>query len=208
MIGRTCTVLTVAVLAAASWSCRRGENGERGGEPERRLVEATVAVDPAKVQQLLAAGADPNRMAPHQGHDQSAWKLALHQARSNRPDTIAIVRAMLKAGAKPDVAWGEAPSRNGGYSVQRGAPIEEAVSSSTPEIARALLEAGLDPREAGLALEESVENGQVELVHVLVEAGVDVNSQATAITPLVAAIERRDVALMTYLEDHGAREKP
>ena len=72
----------------------------------------------------------------------------------------------------------------------------------------ALLEAGLDPREAGLALEESVENGQVELVHVLVEAGVDVNSQATAITPLVAAIERRDVALMTYLEDHGAREKP
>jgi hypothetical protein len=53
-----------------------------------------------------------------------------------------------------------------------------------------------------------VENGQVELVHVLVEAGVDVNTQATAITPLVAAIERRDVALMTYLEDHGAREKP
>jgi len=43
---------------------------------------------------------------------------------------------------------------------------------------------------------------------VLVEGGVDVNSEATAITPLVAAIEARNVPLMTYLEEHGARENP
>jgi len=45
-------------------------------------------------------------------------------------------------------------------------------------------------------------------VHVLVDAWVDVNTQGAALTPLVAAIETRNVALMTCREDHGAREKP
>jgi hypothetical protein len=208
MTRRTYAALAAAVLTVASWSCRRGENGERGGEPERRLVEATAAIDPAQVQQLLAAGANPNRMAPYQGHAQSPWKVALHQARPNRPETIAIVRAMLKAGARPDIAWGEAPSRMGGYSVQSVQPIGEALTNSNPEVARALMQAGLDPRAAAATLELAVENGDTAIVHVLVEAGVDVNTTAAAMTPLVAAIERRDVALMTYLEDHGAREKP
>lgn len=208
MTRRTSVALAVAAAALSAWSCRAGENGVRGGELERRLVAATAAVDLAAVQQQLAAGADPNKLAPWQGHDQAAWKLALHQVRAARPDTIAIVRAMLKAGARPDVAWGEAPSRNGGYSVQRSAPILEAVTTSTPAVASALLAAGLDPRDATLALEQAVETGQAELVHVLVEGGVDVNSEATAITPLVAAIEARNVPLMTYLEEHGARENP
>jgi hypothetical protein len=37
---------------------------------------------------------------------------------------------------------------------------------------------------------------------------LNVNSQPGANTPLVAAIEAQNVALMTYLEPHGAREKP
>jgi hypothetical protein len=199
--------LLVASAVLALVSCRKGENGERGGEPERRLVEATVAVDSAKVQQLLAAGADPNKMAPWDGHDQSAWKLALHQARPKKPDTVAIVLAMLKAGARPDIAWGEGHSKNGGYSVQPVRPMSEALSADSPEIARALLQAR-GSLDATVELELAVENGQSDFVHALVEAGVDVNSRPTAITPLVAAIERRDVAMMTYLEDHGAREKP
>lgn len=36
---------------------------------------------------------------------------------------------------------------------------------------------------------------------------LNVNSQPGANTPLVA-IEARNVALITYLEPHGAREKP
>jgi ankyrin repeat protein len=59
-----------------------------------------------------------------------------------------------------------------------------------------------------VALELAVENGQAEIVRVLVEEGVDVNTRSTAITPLVAAIEHRDGALMNYLEEQGAREKP
>jgi hypothetical protein len=200
--------LLVASVVLALASCQKGQNGEWGGEPERRLVEATVAVDLAKVQELLAAGADPNRMAQWEGHGQSPWKLALHQARPKKPDTIAIVLAMLKAGARADIAWGEAHSRNGGFSVQSDTPISEALSASSTEIARALLRKGVNPNDAALALEQAAEAGDAEFVHVLVEGGVDVNSRPTAITPLVAAIERRDVALMTYLEDHGAREKP
>jgi ankyrin repeat protein len=197
------------VCASLVWpSCRAAENGQRGGEPERQLVQATVAVDVQRVQQLLASGADSNKMAPHEGHDQSPWKLALQQARPNRPETHAIVRAMLAAGANPTTAWGEGPSTRGGYSVQPTTPILEAVSTSTADVARALMQAGLDPALAQVALEVAVENSEVDIVHVLVEAGVDVNSHATAITPLVAAIQTRNVALMTYLEDHGAREKP
>jgi ankyrin repeat protein len=77
-------------------------------------------------------------------------------------------------------------------------------------VTRALMQAGLDPHtsETQVALESAVESGAADTVHVLVEAGVDVNSQATAITPLVAAIQTRNIALMTYLEEHGAREKP
>jgi hypothetical protein len=201
-------LFVIAACALLSASCRPAgpaDNGERGGEPERQLVQATVAVDVARVRQLLASGANPNKMAPHEGHDQSPWKLALHQARPKKPDTITIVQMMLDAHANPEVAWGEGPSVRGGYSVQPVRPMSEA---NSPDVARALMRAGLDPRLAQVDLELAVESRQDEIVHVLVEAGVDVNSQATAITPLVAAIQTRNVALMTYLEEHGAREKP
>jgi ankyrin repeat protein len=197
-----------ATVALVSCRIKPGENGERGGEAERHLVEATVAMDVNRVRQLLGSGANPNKMAPHEGHDQSPWKLALHQARPNRPDTITIVRLMLDAHARPDIAWGEGPSVRGGYSVQSVEPLSEALSNQSPDVARALLRAGLDPTSATLELEEAVESGQEEMVHILVEAGVNVNSRPTAITPLVAAIQTRNVALMTYLEEHGARENP
>jgi hypothetical protein len=201
-------VIVMAALALISCRIKPGENGERGGEPERQLAQATVAMDVARVRQLLGSGANPNKMAPHEGHDQSPWKLALHQVRPNRPDTITIVRLMLDAGAKPEVAWGEGPSVRGGYSVQSVVPLSEVLTNQSPDVARALLRAGLDPASATLELEEAVENGQEEMVHILVEAGVNVNSRPTAITPLVAAIQTRNVALMTYLEEHGARENP
>jgi ankyrin repeat protein len=200
----------IVLSAALALSCNAAENGQRGGEPERQLVAATVAGDAAKVTQLLASGADPNKMAPREGHDQSPWKLALHQARQNRPELIEIVRAMLAAHANPGVAWGEAPSRRGTnlYTVQPTTPILEAVANSATDVVRALMEAGLDVRHGELALVLAVENGESDIVHVLVDAGVDVNGRRSANTPLVAAIEARNVPLMTYLEDHGAREKP
>ena len=72
-------VILMAALALISCRIKPGENGERGGEPERQLAQATVGMDVARVRQLLGSGANPNKMAPHEGHDQSPWKLALTQ---------------------------------------------------------------------------------------------------------------------------------
>lgn len=58
------------------------------------------------------------------------------------------------------------------------------------------------------ALVMAIESGQTQIAHLLVEAGVDVNCHPGANTPLLAAIEARDEAMMVYLEEHGAREKP
>ena len=200
----------ILVLAAALTlpACRRGENGQRGGDLERQLVEAAVAGDLPQVQKLLRAGADPNKMAPFEGHLQSPWKMALNKARTKRPDTIAIVIAMVKSGANPEVRWGEAPSVRGGFSVQQGSPLLDALSIGSAEIVRALMAVEPHPSTGGVALEGAAENGQVDIVHALVEGGVDVNDTHGATTALVAAINTRNVALMNYLEEHGAREKP
>lgn len=202
--------MALLVGMAAVLACKPGDNGQRGGEPERELVAATVAGDVAKVQQLLASGADPNKMGAFEGHYQSAWKLALHRVRPQRRELIDIIRVMLAAHANPDVAWGDGTSNKtmSGFAPQPSTPLLEALSNDVPDVARALFAGGRHPKDAELALVLAVENRQTEMVHVLVEAGVDVNSHRSANTPLVAAIENRDVALMTYLEEHGAREKP
>jgi hypothetical protein len=71
----------------------------------------------------------------------------------------------------------------------------------------ALFDAGRRPSRARNA-SWARSSGQIEFVHLFVERGVDVNCHPGANTPLTAAIEVRNVALMSYLEDHGAREKP
>ncbi len=200
-------ILLAGLAALALPSCRAGENGERGGALEQQLKDATVAGNAARVKQLLASGADPNKMAPHEGHYQSPWRLALHQVRPGRRDLIEIVSAMIQAHANVEVAFGDGPSRAGGYSTQPTTPISEAVSNDVPEVVRALMDGGLNPKLGQTALVLAIENRQAEIAHILVEAGVDPNCRPGS-TPLVAAIEARDVAMMTYLEEHGAREKP
>jgi ankyrin repeat protein len=127
---------------------------------------------------------------------------------------------MLKAGAHPKSAWGTSrtgpkesfwqtvtgPSRRGGATTR--VPLSIAMSNSVPAAVRALIDAGADPRDANSGLSAAVEAGEVEIVHMVVDAGADVNTTANGTTPLLAAIETRNVALMTYLESHGAREKP
>ena len=76
------------------------------------------------------------------------------------------------------------------------------------DVVRALLDARLPPDDARGALVEAVQMGDIEIVHMLVEAGTNVNGETGVGNALLAAIETRNSALMTYLEDHGAREKP
>jgi hypothetical protein len=216
----------VIILAAAAVLCACGgvKFPPYGGDKELALANATVAVDVAKVSELLRSGADPNKMVRVDGDPQSAWYLALDRLRPRRADTVAIVKAMLASGASPESAWGTGgrhPGQPEESKLRRflttGArqagtgedtPITMAMMYPVPEIVRALMAAGLNPRHAETALVAAIEGGEVEIAHILVDAGVDVNCHPGANTPLVAAIEARNVALMTYLEDHGAREKP
>jgi ankyrin repeat protein len=198
-------------------SCQRAP---QGGAAESQLIAATTAGDVGKVKALLSSGADPNKVVDIDGRQQSAWFLALRQVRAKHPEHVEIVVTMLKAGANPKAAWGtdrtgpkesfwqrfSGPSRRGGVGSQ--SPLSIAVANSVPAVVRALIDAGSSPHDADFALASAVEAGDVEIVHMVVDAGANVNTTAAGTTPLLAAIDTRNVALMTYLENHGAREKP
>ena len=203
--GRGLAAAAVLVLAAACGI--QALPAPHGGPRELELVVATRARDVTRVQQLLSTGADPNGMVDFEGSSHSAWEYSLTQMRTRYPDTIQIVLLMIKSGAKPESAWGGAVA-NGIARPGEKLPIQVAMLNPNVEVIRALLDAGMRPRVGGQALVSAVEEGETEIVHLLVERGVDVNTTAGAITPLLAAIEARNFALMTYLEDHGAREKP
>jgi hypothetical protein len=190
---------------------------------EKALASATVAGDPVKVAEALKAGANPNKLVKVNDDQQSPWYLALHQMRKSRPETIQIVKMMLDGGASPRTAWGTSggdpmlpkesfwqrfmgPGRRAGTGEE--STIRLAMMNPVPEVIHALTAASFDPRDGEDALVGAIESDQVEIAHILVEAGVDVNCRPGANTPLVAAIEARDAALMSYLEEHGAREKP
>lgn len=198
---RVAALLAAALIVAA---CNT-DRSLYGGDAERQLLAATTALDVSRVKELLGAGANPNLMAPYEGLHHSPWEIALKQARPGHPEHVAIVQAMLDAKANPRWAYGE-HTYKGTVRWYQDPPLM--IARAIPDIVRALMRAGLDPRDAGGALVEAIENRDTEIVHILVEAGVDVNTHSGANTPLVAAIEGRNVALMTYLEEHGAREKP
>jgi ankyrin repeat protein len=213
-----------AVVVAALWLSSCGiERPPYGGDKESALATATLAVDAGTVARLLASGADPNRLVEVTGRKQSPWFLALNQLRAGKPGTVGLITAMLKAGANPNVAWGTdttdptrppesrwrkfmSGSRVGGMGSSN--PLWMVMMHPVPDAVRALVTAGIDPRLGQAALVSAIEQGQTNITHMLVDAGVDVNCHPGANTPLLAAIEARDVALMTYLEAHGAREKP
>ena len=209
----------LAVVVIAMGGCSRVQTAQYGGAPEEALVAATIAHDAAKVQQLLASGADPNKAVKYgaAAQYQSAWSLALERftPKQEREAQIDIVQAMLKSGADPESAWGT----NGGdqpqelTSVGRRSfstryPLELAMYSGDAGVVGAILR--VKPNAAGgeAALVMAIEQRLTEVAHLLVDAGVDVNAQPGANTPLLAAIEARDEAMMSYLEQHGAREKP
>ena len=214
--------VAAAMLAAAASACGRPEVAPfGGGEKELQLIAATVAVDVAKVREALAAGADPNKLVSFKDNLQSGWLLALDQLKPGRADMVEIVRAMLKSGANVQKAWGtgirqvnEQPTFRQQLAKprQKGSSDEDtmwlAVTHSSGEAVRALLDAGYPARASSMALAEAVNQDDVEMVKMLLDAGAEVNPQSgMSQPPLLVAIQNRDVAMMTLLEEHGALEK-
>jgi hypothetical protein len=208
---RGAAVLAIILTGIALASCRARNateaDAQYGGAQESALATATAARDLAGVQRLLASGADPNKMVRFEELYHAPWEIALTHVRPEQRETVEIAKAMLAAGANPAGAWGQLNAR-GATRTHQQEPLILALSHPSPDVVRAIMDAGLDPRLAQLPLVLAVEAGETEIVHILVEHGVDVNCHPTANTPLLAAIESRNVDLMTYLEEHGAREKP
>jgi hypothetical protein len=216
--------LLVSGLVVLAGAACHVEHRPYGGEKEQALAGAVVAGDPARVAGALKAGPDPNKLVRVGDDDQSPWYLALDRVRRNRPESIQIVKSLLAAGANGRTAWGTSgardpalpkesfwqrfmgPSRRAGTGEE--STIRLAMMHPVPDVIRALVAASFDPRDGESALVDAIESGEIEIAHILVDAGVDVNCRPGAITPLVAAIEARNFALMTYLEEHGARERP
>ena len=207
-VRRVAVLAGIAAIAVVSMSCRaRTMDPQYGGAQESALATAAAASDLAAVQRLLATGADPNKMVRFPDLYHAPWEIALTHVRPERRETVEIAKAMLAAGANPAAAWGQLNAR-GAIRTHPQEPLMLALSHPSPDVVRAIMDAGLDPRLGQLPLVQAVEAGETEIVHILVEHGVDVNCHPTANTPLLAAIESRNVDLMTYLEEHGAREKP
>jgi ankyrin repeat protein len=187
-----------ALMAAPGCSARP----VAGGPQELALAQAAAAHDVAAVQRLLDAGADPNRVVQIDGGSRAPWAIALREVRPHQPDRVAIVKAMLKAHASTSTTWDE------GRRTYQREPIAMAMLYPDAEVIRALIDAGFDLRQGQGALVSAIESGDMDVARVLVDAGVNPNCRPGALTPLVAAIEARDLAMVTYLEAHGAREKP
>lgn len=199
------------LFVALALGCSRIATPPQGGDPERALVAATDLRDVAKVQALLISGADPNKMVQYGGDSHSAWSTALQKFRPGHPEQVQIIRALLKAGANPDVAWGTSDGSGTGpraRAVGTMEPLLLAMLHPDPQVVQAILATKRNAVGGETSLVMAIESGQTRIAHLLVEAGVDVNCHPGANTPLLAAIEARDEAMMVYLEEHGAREKP
>jgi ankyrin repeat protein len=208
---RGACVALVLIAAGLATACARVITPPpAGGDAERALVAAVVARDVAAVERLLSSGARTDSMIEHEGHNQSAWALALNQARPGRVADVQIIQALLKAGASPERAWGTSGSDGGPRAPSVGAdpPLQLAMLHPDAQVVQAILAVKPSAPGGQMALVMAIEEGDTEIAHLLVDAGVDVNCRPGANTPLVAAIEARDEALMHYLEEHGARENP
>jgi hypothetical protein len=199
-IVRACLALSAVVALELSAGC--SPRPVSGGAQELALARAAAAHDEAEVRRLLGAGADPNRVVEIDGKSRAPWAIALAEVRPHDAARVAIVRAMLAAHANPALTWDEGRRSN-----QRE-PIAIAMQHPDADVIRALLDAGLDRGSAQYALVAAIESGDMDVARVLVDAGVNPNCHPGALTPLVAAIEARDLEMVTYLEAHGAREKP
>jgi ankyrin repeat protein len=208
-----CTLL--ASLLASGCGARAAGTG--ASPPDASLHEAMRGGKVAAVQRLLAAGADPDAVVDDEtGEPYTPLGAALRDAHSV-PDGAGagveeMVRALLQAGADPDLAFGR--------------PGDEATAlwlalRSSPEVVRLLLAAGADPNLGGCygysggastPLHTAEDVGGPELVALLREAGaLELTSggagfaiaRSGAGAPLHAAVFELDAAAVERLLRSG-----
>lgn len=141
---------------------------------DEQLIAAIVAKDLRRVEELLAAGANPNA---RQGA-QTAYQLVPHGA-------YEIKCALIEAGADdPELRHA----------------LVWAIGTGRVEAVRVLISKGSDVNlstYSGSPIQVAARGGHTEIVELLIEAGADVDSGSSISTPLLDAIEHgyTDIAL-------------
>lgn len=168
--------LALALLFATSSPCAAAD------DPGEALRRAASAGDLAKVQELLAAGADVNA-----GNRYGATALAYACDKGH----TAVVNLLLERGANP----------NAKDSFYNFTPLGWAVQEGHAEIVRALLAKGAEG-EAGALIGAAAE-GKADIVKVILERG-KVGPEALS-EALAAASKGQQAAAVTLLEAAGAK---
>ena len=156
------------------------------------LVDAAEAGDVARVQALLAAGADVNEVRVYD------HETPLSVASRNDHADVARVLTEAHAGV-------------GGSGMVETTPLGHAAASGNLELVRRLVDAGADMRSTegdydDPALIVASDGGHIEVVRFLLDRGVDVNAVSTYArrTALGQASSRGHVEVVRLLLDHGA----
>lgn len=182
----------------------RGRIDELGRREFELLTEAIATGDAARVGLLLEAGLAPDAPTTHTmpvtGRD--GWRMVdqldrvplVHAARRA---SVAVVEHLLVAGADPRIVDGQL--RHPLFVVR------------DVEVARALVDAGLEPDRTGrgglTALADAIDDGDRARVEALLAVGADPGTVVDGRTLLMRAASRiddRDPAILRLLVEHGA----
>ena len=191
-------VEAVAALAGAGADV----NGDRPAfSPLTRAIERG---DVDMVVTLIDHGADVNRgIGSAQGSMKKEWTSLIYATREEDAN-VAIVAALLAAGARTDVV---AADRT---------PLMHAALNGNAEVASLLIDAGADVNARGegeldykTPIMFAAQSGDTATVGVLIEAGADVNARESSLyassdTPLMYASLYGDAEMVEMLIEAGA----
>jgi ankyrin repeat protein len=154
---------------------------------DEQLIAAIESKNLQRVEELLAAGANPN--ASQEG--QTAYQLVPHGA-----DEIKC--ALIEAGADDPDLW---------------SALVWVIHTGRVEAVRVLLRKGADvnvPTYSGTPIQVAARGGHVEIAELLIEAGCDVDAASSVSTPLISAIEKghSDIALKLLQAGADPNRKP
>ncbi len=169
-------------------------NAEQKGAASGTAISYAVAVNAPLplIQQLLAAGADPLRVAnPDSSLGASALSIAVQ---FKNKDAIDAILGSLKPGKLPEARHFE---------------VFESLLRGDPACVRRALDGGFKVNARGAAgwtpLNRAVQMANPEVASLLLDAGADVKSRDPAgYTPLHTAAERGRAEQITLLLKHGA----